>query len=310
MTSYTSQSASGYNTSPPADDGSATEANKVKWSTIKSKLGDPVKDLADAINTQVSAAFGRVIGNEIAPKTSDYTATTTDEGKIISCTNTITVTAPVASTAGSGFVFGVINTGSGVVTIDGNASETINGKTTVDLRSSAAILICDGANWTALHCSRGGVFVTDTLYLTLEGAEAVFDLTALTYQTAESVGPTGAGADHPWTALDNLPDGIDWIKVGIYVDAYASGLSAASTPSFKLCGGPNGASVTDNARQNLAFVMSNVNSTGVAAGATSVQRTLKVNSSKEIKLLYERKSSAAFTSLTASMYLVGYGWNT
>lgn len=58
MTSpYTSASISGYNSSPPEDDGSAIETNQVSWSKHKNKLGDPLKTLAETINTNVDAAF-------------------------------------------------------------------------------------------------------------------------------------------------------------------------------------------------------------------------------------------------------------
>ena len=61
---YVSQSISGYNASAPADDGSETEANRIKWSTIKTKLPDPIKTLAEAINTQLVTAFGKVINTD------------------------------------------------------------------------------------------------------------------------------------------------------------------------------------------------------------------------------------------------------
>lgn len=54
---YVSISSSGYNSSPPSDDGSQTAANLVKWSTHKTKLTDPIKTLADAINTSLVSAF-------------------------------------------------------------------------------------------------------------------------------------------------------------------------------------------------------------------------------------------------------------
>lgn len=56
-TKYSSNSASGYNSTPPADDGTVSEANKVKYSTIKTKLADPSKDLADTINTDLVTHF-------------------------------------------------------------------------------------------------------------------------------------------------------------------------------------------------------------------------------------------------------------
>lgn len=57
---YSSQSISGYNSSPPADDGSQTSANQLSWSKHKTKLADPIKTLAEAINTAVNTAFATV----------------------------------------------------------------------------------------------------------------------------------------------------------------------------------------------------------------------------------------------------------
>lgn len=48
---YVSQAISGYNSDPPADDGTISASNQVTWATIKTKLADPIKTLAEAINT-------------------------------------------------------------------------------------------------------------------------------------------------------------------------------------------------------------------------------------------------------------------
>ena len=61
---YTSQSISGYNSSPPSDDGSQTEANRVKWSTIKTKLADAIKTLSENINSALVTAFAKVINTD------------------------------------------------------------------------------------------------------------------------------------------------------------------------------------------------------------------------------------------------------
>ena len=59
---YSSQTISGYNSSPPPDDGSQVTANKVTWnSTIKTKLADPLNTFAAAINSAVSSAFGLLV---------------------------------------------------------------------------------------------------------------------------------------------------------------------------------------------------------------------------------------------------------
>ena len=57
---YSTQSISGYNSSPPPDDGSQTDANKVAWSKHKTKIGDPIKTLAEAVNSQALSAINRL----------------------------------------------------------------------------------------------------------------------------------------------------------------------------------------------------------------------------------------------------------
>ena len=58
---YTSQSISGYNAGPPPDDGSKTSANQLEWAKHKTKLGDPLKTFAEAIDSAVSAAFDSLL---------------------------------------------------------------------------------------------------------------------------------------------------------------------------------------------------------------------------------------------------------
>jgi len=55
--SYTQVTVSGYNSSPPADDGSTSASNQVFWSTIKTKLGDPLKTAIEAIDDNVASAI-------------------------------------------------------------------------------------------------------------------------------------------------------------------------------------------------------------------------------------------------------------
>lgn len=61
MALYSSPSLASYNDSPPSDDGSATESNRVKWQTIKSKLSDPLSTYAQAIDTNTAAAFAAIV---------------------------------------------------------------------------------------------------------------------------------------------------------------------------------------------------------------------------------------------------------
>lgn len=58
---YTEVSVSGYNASPPPDDGSAGADNEVTWSGIKTKLADPLKTAIDSTQTNITT----VVSSEI-----------------------------------------------------------------------------------------------------------------------------------------------------------------------------------------------------------------------------------------------------
>lgn len=58
-TKYPGNSISGYNSSPPSDDGTVVDSNKVKYSTPKTKLTDPIKTFVEAIETDLVEALDR-----------------------------------------------------------------------------------------------------------------------------------------------------------------------------------------------------------------------------------------------------------
>ena len=58
---YTSVAIVGYNTSPPSDDGAKVATNQLEWGKHKSKLGDPLKALAEGIDANASSAFGALV---------------------------------------------------------------------------------------------------------------------------------------------------------------------------------------------------------------------------------------------------------
>ncbi len=81
-------------------------------------------------------------------KTSTYTVAKEDVGKLITCSGEFTVNLLAAASAGNGFVVSIRNTGTGIITLDPNASETIDGLTTLKLGNGrGAILICTGTAW-------------------------------------------------------------------------------------------------------------------------------------------------------------------
>lgn len=147
---YSSVSISGYNTNPPADDGSQTEANRVKWATIKTKLNDPVKTRTDDMDAEIASAFGKVIGGGGVTSTAiSYSVLSTDQGKLVRATNSgVTITTPDATDVDAPFVFAVLNNSSGNITLDGNGSQTIDGSADVTITSGAGLIVfTDGTNW-------------------------------------------------------------------------------------------------------------------------------------------------------------------
>jgi hypothetical protein len=124
---YTSNSASGFNATPPPDDGSVSEANKLKWSYIKTKLADPVKTLADDINTDLVTALDT---SARAISASDSSAATDHWRTIQVNTASVTVTLADAATMAAGYIVTVANQSSGEITVAlATAANTIDAVT-------------------------------------------------------------------------------------------------------------------------------------------------------------------------------------
>ncbi len=149
---YTSVAIANFNADPPSDDASEVAGNQVEWAKHLAKLATPLKNLAEGINTNTAAAFGKRLGTTFELKTTSYNiAAPGDQGKFFSVTGTTTITLPAAADAGDGFPVGVFNTGSGAVTVDGNASELINGSPSIKLAAGLGLIItCDGSEWAGL----------------------------------------------------------------------------------------------------------------------------------------------------------------
>jgi len=124
-TKYITEAISGYNASPPPDDNSQTEANKVKWSTTKTKLADPIKDQVANIDAKL------LLMADVGPdaKSATYATVAGDHQKTIECDGTFTVTLLAVASAPTGYVVTLKNIGTGTITVDATGSETIDGST-------------------------------------------------------------------------------------------------------------------------------------------------------------------------------------
>lgn len=124
---YTTQSSSGYNASPPSDDGATTEANKVKWSTIKTKLTDTLKTFAESINSALVTA----LDHSARSVTISDTAVASDNERVIEVkTSSVNITLSDAATMAAGYMVTVANKSAGSITVSlATSTDTIDGAT-------------------------------------------------------------------------------------------------------------------------------------------------------------------------------------
>jgi len=87
-----------------------------------------------------------------------YTATANDYVVILTNSATKTVNLPAVATTPPGRVYQFICTNTGVATLDGNASETINGSTTFAMTAGTVggvtgrcSIVSDGTQWFTLN---------------------------------------------------------------------------------------------------------------------------------------------------------------
>lgn len=98
-----------------------------------------------------AANSGWVIGDTlaesyVAAKSANYTLGVADHERVMSCTSSFTLLLTAAATLGDGWRCAVRNDGTGIVTIDGDGSEQIDGATTVLLGPGESCLVyCTGS---------------------------------------------------------------------------------------------------------------------------------------------------------------------
>lgn len=208
---YTTQSLTGYNSSPPVDDSTQSEANKVKWSSHINKIGDPLKDQVANIDTAL------VTMADIGPdaKAANYMTVAGDHQKTIEAdTASITITLLAVASAPTGYSVTVKNTSAGTVTVTGTGAETIDGNGSIMLAPNES---------TVVQLNNG-----QTGYISLQ--QTASDITA----DAQVYKGTAAGTADAITvtlipALASLTDG-----TVIFVRAFLA--NATSTPTIN-CNG-------------------------------------------------------------------------
>jgi hypothetical protein len=233
-----------------------------------------VNGVTSAIQTQLDGKFARAMA--VATKTGDYTATTSDDFLIFDANGASRTLTLYAASGNAGRVIRVKRVDStayapgNLVTIDANASETIDGATTKKLctQYEEFTLVCDGTGWHVLDH---------------------------TYPSAwESFTPTGT-----WSS--NTTYAGKWRRVGdsIEVQTLVS-TSGAPTSADLSVNIPNSASWTiDTAKGSftgLSTILDGV--VHVLDGGTALYSGVPVYSSTTAVLLRVHAAGGTFTTTT------------
>jgi len=122
---YTNQTISGYNSSPPPDDGTTVAANKITWAGIKTKLADALNTFIAAVNSQL------VTFTDFSSVTTSTNLTTdgTHHMKTIEITSgSPTISLGDAASMTNNYIVTVTNTGTGAPVIAlATAGNTLDG---------------------------------------------------------------------------------------------------------------------------------------------------------------------------------------
>ena len=161
-----------------------TEDYKVTICDASRNVVITVDNLAGALDTSNYLTTASPVNMPVQSKTSAYPMVAGDLGNVINCDasgGAFTLTLLAAATVGDGGTICIRKTDSSAnaVTIDGNASETINGVTTFLLtrQNGSVFLVCDGSNWNmqASHNDNLVSWASTTTYATLSTATALDD---------------------------------------------------------------------------------------------------------------------------------------
>lgn len=168
-TRYSANSINGFNSVPPSDDGAQVQSNKVIWATIKTKLADPIKTLAEAIDSDLQTHFN------VGPNayTSNQTLGASHYNQIIQVSGaSVTLTLSDAATLGAGWYCWIVNTDSSnsVTLARATGADTINGSAanyTIGAGQAIKVFVIAAANGFRMLGNNfvGGAFPSGTKML-------------------------------------------------------------------------------------------------------------------------------------------------
>ena len=307
MASYTSPTLSGYNANPPPDDGSQTGDNEVAWSKHTDKIGDPLKNFSEAIDTATTTAF-TTIDAQLLTDSNKYAV---DSGAADAYVVTL---SPALTAYSAGHVVRMkasnANTGASTINVNGLGAKSI---TTTSITALTANRIVANGVYTFVYDGtqyqlQEPTFTRNTFVNVGTGEPAVsltnlgFTQVTISASTWEGVGPTASGETNIWTALDSVPSNANWVECWIEGDCSNTGLSSNLDVFVR----SNGSSATFDASTKIHSQQN----TTVASGSTTTQ----IVASSFIKIpvvsqVFDIAVQGGYTTMVLTLRLTGYGYN-
>lgn len=232
--------------SSTATNATATEGD------VKTFLTNMRTFMADLLGTDsankaaVQALLGSIMNGKLS-KSSAYTVVSADQGKVIDCTGTWTLSITSASTLGDGFCFALRNSGTGAITIDPSLSEQINGLTSYVIGGGEFVIIyCDGAGFSTVGGSSSpvGTVLTTAVSTAPVGWLLCYGqaISRTSYATLFNAIGTAFGAGDG-TSTFNVPDLRGRVVAGKDDMGGASAGRLSSTVASTTLGGSGGAAM-------------------------------------------------------------------
>lgn len=210
------------------------------FKTAQGNLHDYLAGLLGTDGTQATAlsTIGSLLAGTVT-KTSSYTVVAGDVGKLIDCTTgTWSLILTAAATLGTGFVFGVKNSGAGVITIDPNGSELVDGVATIALNAGESCLLsCNGTAW--ISVAKPAVIATAgrlIKFTTITATNAEWAKQAATTQIIACCISAGSGGGNAGAATAGYA-GLQGQQGNIAWGSLASGLTSTFVATIGAGGG-------------------------------------------------------------------------
>lgn len=191
------------------------------------------------------------IVSAVTARSSNTILGASDNGGVFVCTSSFTQTLTAAATLGSTWSAYIRNAGTGIITIDPNSSETIDGLPTINVYQGEALtIVCDGSNFYTLGRQKGVVLIQ---------SQSASGSTSIDFTT----GLTDTEFKKFILQIDDLVCATDGKAVLLRASQAASFISGASDYSWVVTGDRISASATGGSAGDTSINLT------LATGATS-----------------------------------------